>query len=372
MAPPAEISIPTTSLHSPPDGGKPYTLYNITLRLPLRSFVVQKRYSEFATLHNSLTSLTGAAPPEPLPAKSWFKSTVSSPDLTEARREGLEKYLRAIAETPDRQWRDTPIWRAFLNLPSSSTTNSAASSSGIGVEGRIPAIGLRDANVAAASDPTTWMDLYREVKESLHQARMNLAKRDAANNNSARFDASAVAKRSLIKAGSLLSSLNDGLRLLKDSGRLGEGELRRRRDLLSAARVERDGLEKLSATLNVSAAGSSRQGIPSAGEQASLLGNGANFGPRAGGRVLGAPLPETEQTRELDNEGVLQLQRTQIAEQDQEVELLAKLVRRQREMGLAIKDEVDMQTEMLQGLNEDVNRVEGKIQVGKERTRRMA
>ncbi|KAL1841789.1 hypothetical protein VTK73DRAFT_3380 [Phialemonium thermophilum] len=77
MAPPAEISIPTTSVSSSPDGGKPYTLYNITLRLPLRSFVVQKRYSEFVELHNAITSVVGAPPPAPLPGKSWFKSTVS-------------------------------------------------------------------------------------------------------------------------------------------------------------------------------------------------------------------------------------------------------------------------------------------------------
>lgn len=130
MAPPVEISIPTTSVNSPPDSSKPFTQYNITLRLPLRSFVVQKRYSEFAALHDELVRTAGAAPPQPLPGKHWFKSTLSSPELTEDRRRGLETYLRAIAESPDRRWRDTPTWRHFLNLPSTSG-GSAASSSGI-------------------------------------------------------------------------------------------------------------------------------------------------------------------------------------------------------------------------------------------------
>src|SRR5262245_57390190 len=107
MAPPAEISIPSTTITN--TESKPFTLYNITLPLPLRSFVVQKRYSDFAALHAALTTQTGAAPPAPLPSKSWFKSTVSSPELTEDRRRGLETYLRAIAETPDRTWRDTSI-----------------------------------------------------------------------------------------------------------------------------------------------------------------------------------------------------------------------------------------------------------------------
>ena len=371
MAPPAEISVPTTSLQSPADGSKPYTLYNITLRLPLRSFVVQKRYSEFDALHATLTSLVGVPPPVALPSKSWFKSTVSSPELTENRRQGLEKYLRAVAETPDRRWRDTSVWRKFLNLPSSSTTNSAASSSGIGVEGRIPAIGLRDANVAAASDPTTWMDLHREARDALHQARMSLARRDAASDNAARLDAGSTAKKSLVKAGSVLMSLNDGLRILKDTERIADGELRRRRDLLSAARVEREGLEKLSASLAASTGSSARQGMPNQSEHSALLGNGSSSaGPRAG-RVLGAPLPETEQTRELDNEGVLQLQRTLMAQQDDEVDALAKVVRRQKEMSLAIHAEIEVQSDMLDGLNTDADRVGAKLQVGKERVRRL-
>ncbi|EON97838.1 putative snare complex subunit protein [Phaeoacremonium minimum UCRPA7] len=376
MAPPAEISIPTTCLSSVTDS-KPYTLYNITLRLPLRSFVVQKRYSDFTALHQTLTHLVGAAPPAPLPGKSWFKSTISSPELTEDRRLGLEKYLRAIAESPDRRWRDTPAWRAFLNLPSSSTTNSAASASGIGIDGRVPAIGLPGANTAAAADPGTWLDLHRELKAALHEARLCLARRDAAlengqgKGNSAALEAGAAAKRALVKAGSLLPSLNEGLRAMSESKRVGEGELRRRRDLISAARSERDGLEKLSASLASTRGASAREGMPNAGDKSALLAGGSSSGPRAGGRVLGAPLAETERTRELGNDGVLQLQRQQMEEQDQDVEALTRIVRRQKEMGLAIKEEVDRQTEMLDQMNADVDRVSGKVKVAKDRTRRL-
>ncbi|PHH81616.1 hypothetical protein CDD83_3535 [Cordyceps sp. RAO-2017] len=75
MAPPPEIAIPSTSV-SDEGGSKPFTLYNITLRLPLRSYVVQKRYSEFALLHSTLVEQVGAPPPEPLPGKHWLKSTL--------------------------------------------------------------------------------------------------------------------------------------------------------------------------------------------------------------------------------------------------------------------------------------------------------
>lgn len=384
MAPPVEISIPTTSVNSPPNS-KPFTQYNITLRLPLRSFVVQKRYSEFATLHNDLVSASGAAPPQPLPGKHWLKSTLSSPELTEDRRRGLETYLRAIAESPDRRWRDTPAWRAFLSLPSTGG-GSAASSSGIGVEGRVPAINLHGANAAAANDPTTWTDLHREMKGHLHEARLQLARRDAANDSggfgsgagsgagqgsTAAIEAGATAKRALVRAGSLLTALEGGLRAMGEAKRLGEGELRRRRDLLAAARAERDGLEKLSSSL--ASARGAREGTPSSGDKATLLSGAGESSSRArmGGRVLGAPLPETERTRELDNVGVVQLQRQQMQEQDLDVEELAKIIRRQKEMGLAIKGEVEEQNEMLDQMDRDADRLEAKMKVANSKARKL-
>ncbi|TQN70986.1 Vacuolar morphogenesis protein 7-like protein [Colletotrichum shisoi] len=366
MAPPAEISIPSTILST--GESKPYTLYNITLRLPLKSFVVQKRYSDFTALHQTLTSLVGSPPPKPLPAKSWFKSTVSSPELTEQRRQGLEAYLRAIAESPDRRWRDTTAWRAFLNLPSTgvgSTSNSAASAHGLITNGR-----------AGAGDPTTWLDLHREMKTCLHDARNHLARRDGAvdaNNTTAAAEAGAAAKRSLVKAGTLVSTLTDGLRAMQEGGRLGDGELRRRRDLLSSARVEREGLDKLSNSMAQGSTGGGsggREGWASTGDKAALLGGGGsnrNGGARTGGRVLGAPLPENERTRELDNSGVVQLQRQMMSEQDEQVNTLAAIVRRQKEMGLRINDEVQEQTKMLDRLNEDADRVGGKMDVAKKR-----
>ncbi|KAK3322621.1 hypothetical protein B0H66DRAFT_515225 [Apodospora peruviana] len=389
MAPPAEISIPTTSLTSDPNNSnKPYTLYNITLRLPLRSFVVQKRYSDFLALHNQLTSNVGSPPPAPLPSKTWFKSTVSSPELTEKRRQGLEAYLRAIAEPPDRRWRDTSAWRAFLNLPGGAggATTSTASASGMSVDlhKKIPAIGLRDANLAAASDPGTWLDLHREMKGALHEARVALGRRDAATDNSVKIESGSAAKRALIKAGALLVALGDGLQVLKDGGRVGEGELRRRRDLLAAARVERDGLDKLSSSLQGGNQYNHQGGDGGVGGQGRYAGAGAastsstvggssigggfsRFGSGGRGRVLGAPLPETDKTRELDNEGVLQLQRNTLKEQEQDMDVLAKIVRRQKEMGLAIDDEIGRHIDMLDRMNDDADVLGKKLGVAKER-----
>jgi regulator of vacuolar morphogenesis len=374
MAPPLEISIPSTIL-STTTNEKPYTLYNITLRLPLRTFVVQKRYSDFVSLHETLTSLIHEPTPAPLPSKSWFKSTASSPELTEARRVGLEKYLRSIAEIPDRRWRETSVWRTFLNLPSSSGSSSSARGELVAAHQR----GLGSAAGQVAADPQVWLDLHREMKGQLHDARLFLGRKDGATTAQAQYEAGANAKRCLVKAGALLGNLEEGLKMLTEAGKrggdakLGDGELRRRRDLLGSAKVERDGLEKLAVNLavkNQAADGNGKGGVTTTQQDKNAL-----FGPgvsRPGGRVLGAPVPETEKTRELDNEGVLQLQKQIMEDQDLNVEELAKVVRRQKQIGLAIREEVEEQNEMLQRVDEDADRVKKKIDIASKRAGKLS
>ncbi|KAB8296893.1 hypothetical protein EYC80_002302 [Monilinia laxa] len=372
MAPPLELSIPSTILSSAPNE-KPYTLYNITLRLPLRTFVVQKRYSDFVTLHSSLCAQVSTPPPSPLPGKTWFKSTANSPELTEERRRGLETYLRSIAEDPDRRWRETSVWRQFLNLPSSSGSGAslsnaregliAANQRGVGGNGELMA------------DPQVWLDVHRELKAQLHDARLFLGRRDSANTAAGQYEAGANAKRCLVKAGGLLKDLEEGLKIMgegekngRGEGRVGAGELRRRRDLLGSAKVEKEGLEKLAVTLAVKNQATSSSGNGNAA--ATQADKSALFGPgvsRPSGRVLGAPVPETDKTRELDNEGVLQLQKELMQSQDLDVEELGKIVRRQREMGLAIHGELELQNEMLKRVDEDTDRVKGKINIAKKR-----
>ncbi|KAK7937277.1 uncharacterized protein PG986_014145 [Apiospora aurea] len=352
MAPPAEITIPTTSLSKNDDGSKPYTLYNITLRLPLRTYVVQKRYNDFAALHQAIQTHVGTPPPAPLPGKSWFKSTISSPQLTEDRRRGLETYMRGIAESPDRRWRDTPAWRAFLNLPNSAS-NSAASvraGGGFGIPNRDAA------RNAGAQDPGTWLDLHKEMKAEFQEARRCLSRRDNATDNATALEAGAAAKRSLVKASGYITSLGDGLRVIAESKRLGEGEIRRRKDLLAAARVDREDLDKLSSSIapNMKAGALGSSGMPSASDKMALLG-GAGDRPRASGRVL----------------GVLQLRQQMMQEQDQDVESLTKIVQRQREIAEEINSEVARQNEMLEAVDDDVSRLDKKTNIAKKRVKNL-
>ena len=55
------------------------------------------------------------------------------------------------------------------------------------------------------------------------------------------------------------------------------------------------------------------------------------------------------------------------AEQDEDLDTLAQAVRRQRELGVQIQQELDVQNDMLTLLDEDVDRVDGKVRVAKKR-----
>ena len=356
MAPPVEISIPNTTVSST---SKPYTIYNITLRLPLRSFTVQKRYSDFLDLHTGLTDQVGSPPPASLPAKSWFSKTISNPQLTEERRQALETYLKTINQTDDGRWRTTSVWRAFLNLPSSfaSQTSSKAGALHSVITG--PGGGG-----APITDPVVWLDCHRDLKAQLQDARLNLTNRDQASTLQKQHEASAAAKSSLVKAGTMIKALEEGLANIQKPSegwggqKLGEGEIRRRKDLIASAQKDKDGLENL---LNAMATKSKLDNaVASMQETQSLMGTK----PKAGGRVLGK---ETAETRELDNHGVLQLQKQKMADQDLDVEELRKIVQRQKELGIAINQELEVQNEMLRMVDEDVDRVQGKINIAKRR-----
>lgn len=351
MAPSVEIAIPNTQISTT---AKPYTLYNITLRLPLRSFTVQKRYSDFTTLHESLTSQGASPPPASLPPKSWFSRTVSNPQLTEERRKGLEAYLRAINEASDPRWRNTSAWRAFLNLPSNTASANSSVASGLQSTLAGPGGGGRP-----ITDPTVWLDCHRDLKAQLHDARLHLTRRDQATKAQEQYDSSAQAKRCLVKAGGTISALDQGLTSQGEWGRekLGEGELRRRRDLVGSARKEKEGLENL---LNAMATKSKLDStVASVQHKQALIGSQ----PKQG-RVLGK---ETAKTRELDNQGVLQLQKQMMEDQDLDVEELRKVIIKQKELGIAISNELEVQNEMLKMVDDDAMRVQGKIDIAKKR-----
>ena len=370
MAPSLQISIPTTSIAQ--EGNKSYTLYHIQLALPIRTHETRKRYSDFTSLHETLVSTTGSAPPSPLPAKSWLRSTVNNAELTEQRRRGLEAYVRAILDANDARWRSSATWRHFLGLPNDPSQSQK----------------IRQQNDNAAADPAAWLDLHRSVKDQLQEARQLLKKRDAAATAQEQHAISASAKASLVRAATGLATLDTALSKsaskAKDdndgdwgqSSRLGEGEVRRRKDMLQLARSETETLESQLKSLVVKPQGSmlsatSAAAAASESDKRALWGEHNTASMRSSRRVLGGPAQETDKTRELDNKGVLQLQQRIMGEQEQDVLEIGKAVTRMKEMGIMINEELVVQNEMLGMLDTDVDRVQGKIDVAKKRIKKI-
>ncbi|KAF2249273.1 Phox-like protein [Trematosphaeria pertusa] len=373
---PLRISIPAAHTDST-DAGKDFTAYEIRIEhpFPRATTTLRKRYSDFAALDSALRSQVGTAPPSPLPPKSWLGgslgklgigSTTGSPDLVEKRRQGLETYLQTIETSEDGRWRICKAYRDFLSLGGRDKKFANFPGSQFGKD--------------RVRDSSDWLDKYSEVKSNLQDTRRWLTQREQATSATAQHEAGANAKKGLVRTGSLLSALDEGLSRLGGSRgdewsgeKLGDGEIRRRRDLISTSRKERDGLESVLNTMAVKAAvsgsGSSTPSTSSAAvtnEQKAGLFSRANQAA-SGRRVLGAPAKETERTRELDNEGVLQLQKQIIAEQDQDLVDLTTVVRRMKEMGVQINQEIVEQNAMLGLLGEDVERVDGKMQIAKKR-----
>lgn len=206
------------------------------------------------------------------------------------------------------------------------------------------------------------------MKAHLHDARLHLTRRDQETTPQKQHESSARAKSSLVRAGSLIGALENGLKNLGDanadarstaSGKrgawgsgngLGDGEIRRRKDLLVNAKKEKNGLEDL---LNAMAAKSRiDNAVASIQDKEVLVGSASRKPPRSG-RVLGK---ETERTRELDNQGVLQLQKRTMEDQDMSIEELRKIVQRQKELGIAINAELEIQNELLKLTDEDTDR----------------
>jgi regulator of vacuolar morphogenesis len=373
---PLKISIPDAHEQTP-ENGKAYTEYTIKIEhpFPRAATSVKKRYSDFITLDTSLRSEAGSAPPASLPAKSGLfgflgLGSTTTPEAIEKRRSGLEEYLRAIEGNEDGRWRVAKCYKEFLGL-------GDKDGNGKKVAG-FPGSQFGKDRVRDSAD---WLEKHSELKSSLTDARRWLTKREQATAATAQHEAAANAKKSLVRAGTLISALDEGLGRLSGKSsdewsgeKLGDGEIRRRRDMISGLRKERDGLESVLNSMAVKAAisgsGSSSTGTSSAAvteSQKAGLFKGAASAKPSGRRVLGAPAQETDKTRELDNDGVLQLQQQIIQEQDEDLVDLTTVVRRMKEMGVAINTEIVEQNAMLGLFEEDVERVDGKIKIAKKR-----
>ncbi|KAF9569630.1 hypothetical protein CPC08DRAFT_701537 [Agrocybe pediades] len=330
-----------------------------------------RRYSEFDDLHTELVKATGSPPPCSLPPKHKFSmlSLRSRPDakMLEERREGLEVYLRAIVSAKEDKWRETYEFKDFLGIP-------------IGRQGGVEGGPLAPSQFTSA----TWLDEHAELQAKLRDVWADINKRDALSDRgdiAAAHKSNVGAKSKLAGVLSRIGTLGRGLQELGLGG-MSEGELQRRTDMV--ARLQ-DDCEKLSKVVSVARHTSARAGNNSGSgstagtttfanaasetDREALLGSAASKPAR---RVFGAPPQETEGTRPLDNVGLLNMQQTQIQQQDHQLSQLTTILQRQRHLGEAIGSEIALQIEMLDDLSGEVDKVGGKLHTASKQMNRLS
>lgn len=331
-----------------------------------RSWTLFKRYSDFVELDRDLKTdegLAGAKQPLPasLPPKHAWSSTfgpIKNPAVLEDRRAGLELYLRTLVSHKDDAWRQSPVLLRFLEVPLSKASH-------------LPS------DFTSAS----WLDEHDALQSTVKDIRALLSKRDAL---VSRGQDAAEARKASVEAKTLLAGLvasltklSAGLDSLASQG-LAQAELRRRTDLVTDLQDEVETLGKVaSSSARITAASkgnssSSRPGQqhlaaasgssePPSAARVDLLGPAAAAsGPRALGRKIGAPV-ETEQTRPLDNQGLLQLQQQEMDAQDSRLSDISAILRRQRFLGEEIDRELRLHNEELDGLNQEVDQTTDKM-----------
>ena len=163
----------------------------------------------------------------------------------------------------------------------------------------------------------------------------------------------------------------DGLEGVLGGLKVGEGEKRRKEEVVDNLKVERENLRRMidagvrtnrdpSTLSSALSNASSNQTMPGG------LFAGMPSQPQPG-RVFGRKQPpeETAETRPLEDRQLLQLQQNKMEGQDQQLGELSKVLLRQRKMGEEIHQEIGEQTVMLEDIDQEVGKVGGKLQRAK-------
>ena len=351
---------------------KRHIVFRIEIQAHVRSWHMWRRYSEFVDLHTELTKSVGVPPPSPLPPKHAFAMLRSSKNeaLLEERRAGLEAYLRAIVSAKDSKWLDTFALRDFLGVPVGKPADPSSSNSIDGGSGQFTS--------------STWLDEHLDLQARVRDVRADVNRRDAfaeRGDVSQAHGTNVQAKKKLAGVLSRVGALAEGLDALALRG-MSQGELQRRTDMV--ARIQ-DDCEKLAKMLTVArhaargpggtAAERGGGGGPAAdSDRAALFGAaGAASLSKPIARVFGVPPPprETEQTRPLDNQGLVQLQQATMDQQDTQLAQLTAILQRQKQLGVAINNELAQHMELLDGLSDDMDRVGGKLTAAKKQVNRL-
>lgn len=315
------------------DNGAVY--YNINTRLPLRSVIALRRFSEFLKLTQDLSKELGMAPsefPYRLPSKGGVLSNKQK--LASSRIKPLEIYLNKIIQDRDLQNRTNV--HEFLQLPRSYkfTPEASVRNPEDGDYNGDTLINLRSEDITKKN----WLSIVRMGRSVLNR----IENKDLP---------STVAERRRIKK-CVLSAINlleFSLTKQYKEGEIIQSEFKERTTTLSLLKEE-------AAANTGSYSGSTKD------EAASTWSRhlNANDQPK-----------ETMHTITFSNKELVQKQQQEHKDQDLELEELRKAIANQKKIGEAINREVTEQNEFLDALSSEVEASNGKLDNARARTRKI-
>ncbi|EMG45799.1 hypothetical protein G210_3994 [Candida maltosa Xu316] len=282
--------------------------YQINIKLPLRSFIIKRRYSEFESLVSNLCRHLGIDNrdfPYSLPGKriNWLNKS----NVIEERKVGLAEFLNNIVLDSSLQNEKEVL--SFLQLP----TNF-----------RVTKDMLTNQRPDLESVQVNWYDVYRKLKSDIQSESV-----DSINEKIQMRDR--MIKLYQPRMLDLLNTIDSNDR----------EEAKKRKQLVGHLQ------EKLDELLD--------KELP---KPKRVLG--------------GASQPkETADTLPLNNQELLQHQIQIHKTQDQELEQLRIAISRQRQIGELINAEVEEQNSMLDRFNEEVDHTSSKIKQARQRARKI-
>ncbi|WVW81739.1 hypothetical protein I302_103735 [Kwoniella bestiolae CBS 10118] len=346
------------------DVPKSHVVYVIQVSTPIRTWTVKRRYSDFISLHSELKSSVGKEPPGSLPGKHWsLIKGVGDDKLIHERRILLEQYLVLLLTCKDPSFRTAFGYKDFLSVPSHTNPNPS-----------------HPGTMHFTSQ--SWLLEHTSVQNLLRSARSALLKRDALasmGDSVASRSSSIEAKKILKDASGRIHTLENALDLESMKG-LGEGEKKRRGEMVEQLKVERESLGRMAEVgIRTSTSAFSRSSAsdpPNSVSSSAFAPPNSNGGsmnslpggfPQAGqvniGRTFGSKPPpqETSETRPLDDRGLVQLQVQKMDDQDDQLKELSRLLLRQKKMGEEIHQEIGEQNELLDEIEGGVDRTGRKL-----------
>lgn len=309
-----------------------YIVYDMDIRLSFqkfkfKEFQISKRFSDFITFRKTLLRLGYSYIPQ-LPSR--YSAIFKSKDSTVAeRKEGLINFSNYVLN--DSELRSNEEVLSFYRIPKSDIDELKGSNAA--VDKRL--------DIDSASK---WMEVYKRVKSNLQNARIRV---NSTNN--------------LNEVNTLVESSNSDLNKLKEylgqSIELSADEIKRRNQLLNSLSTEITDIKSIIKIMKPVSKSS-----PEVVNESSLYKNTSR-------RTFGKPV-ETEESRKLNNSQFLQTQQVEMQSQDERLQELYQIVTRQKQLGIAVNEELSIQNELLDGLDKQIDHSSDRMNIAKSKIKK--